>query len=592
MPLTLSSPYTRSEWPVAVRVDFGDLGAPGIVDPRTIYVATPTGSILPLNLTDSPNIYWLVFPANLTSEGATYYIYFDTRYRLQARPPPYPVGLARPVSGAVEEAHTNPDLEALGYGSGWGGNWYALLVAPRGYIEPPPSGGSPAGPGEVSLGFTTGYYNLNLTSVYVDPHMAVFAPGSSGQPGASGIASTPVIAALWGDVEANDTRIQYTYSTHGGRLFRVWWAHSEVRLPEGWLEGWEYRLPITVTWTGTDTLADVVVAVNLTGASSVFQHAKQDGSDLRFALPNGTLLQAYPVEWDPQAGVGLFYVKIPTLSPGETTLYLYYGNPQAGAYWSTPQGLGLKRGYNPGASNLETVNNWYPSKSDLYQSYWADAGRDAFDGFGYPTLSYNGRSYSLPMGPGSRIPLETWVDLGDFRVHVRVFFADDVEHNGIGDDLVWAIELIPDQNYQGQAVNVWLHGNLGSDSSTSGPYTFTATLADGSTVTFYMTNDDGKTGTGGDPRIWYIGVAGLPGEQQLFYMGRSGDNSWMGFHGATGPYTLILAPADLNPQRLAEWLASEISWIPPYILSGGYTYTISGESQGLPPALAPWHRSL
>ena len=594
MPLTFTSPHMRSEWPVAVRLDFGELGAPGIVDPRTIYVTTASGSLLPLNLTEvAPNIYWLVFPANLTSTGSTYYVYFDTQYKLQCRPPPYPVGLARPVSGSPEEAHTNLDYETLLYGSGWGGNRYILLAMPHGYLEPPPSGGTLAGPGLVSLGFQVDYYGQVLSQVNLTGNMALLAPGAAGSPGAGGIASTPVIAALWGDVGANETRVEYTYSQHGGRLFRVSWSHVEYQMPPGWLEGWEYRLPITVEWTGAETLNSLVVLVNVSGVSSLYQNSKPDGSDLRFALPDGTLLQAYPLAWDPDREIGLFYVKIPSLPPGNSTIYLYYGNPSASPYWSAPQDLGLRRGYNPQARNLETVNDWYPRKSDLYQNYWGDAGRDAFDGFGYPTLRYQGSNYNLPMGPGSRLPLEQWVNLGDFQVLVRVFFADDVEHNGISDDLVWAIEVIPDQHYSGQRVDLWLHGNLGSDGGTRS--TSHSISVDGYSITYYVSNDESNIdyGTRWDPQIRYAGIAGLADDQGLLQYQRSGDNVYFfGFRNARLPLTLYLAVGDTGRERWEQWLQSSLGWVPPYIPSGGRLEVRLGRPGGWPASVAVAHASI
>ena len=92
-----------------------------------------------------------------------------------------------------------------------------------------------------------------------------------------------------------------------------------------WLLGWQYRRQIVIFNNNTLNLTDFQVMINLTGYS--LTGAKQDCSDIRFAFPNGTLLDYFIEECEVSK---IFWVKIPFLSAGSTTtIYVYYGNEEA-----------------------------------------------------------------------------------------------------------------------------------------------------------------------------------------------------------------------------------------------------------------------
>ena len=97
----------------------------------------------------------------------------------------------------------------------------------------------------------------------------------------------------------------------------------------GWLDpAWGYRAPVSVSNTGGTALANYQVHVAL-DSSFHFGHAKSDGSDLRVTAGNGTTLIPYYLEtWTAGTSASL-WVQVPSVPSGGTTLYVYYGNPNA-----------------------------------------------------------------------------------------------------------------------------------------------------------------------------------------------------------------------------------------------------------------------
>jgi hypothetical protein len=98
-------------------------------------------------------------------------------------------------------------------------------------------------------------------------------------------------------------------------------------LPCDGLTAVTYRQPVTVGgpagWLVTDFQVRVQVA---------YQNGMQpDFADIRFTAADGTTLLSHWLESHISATYGVFWVKIPSIpaSPGTTTIYVYYGNPQA-----------------------------------------------------------------------------------------------------------------------------------------------------------------------------------------------------------------------------------------------------------------------
>ena len=99
----------------------------------------------------------------------------------------------------------------------------------------------------------------------------------------------------------------------------------------GWLTGWSYRRPVTITNTQANDLTDYQVLVTVDTASLIAAgKMKDDGGDIRFTDTDGTTLLPYWVEGPINAADTKIWVKVPSIpANGTKTIYLYYGNPNA-----------------------------------------------------------------------------------------------------------------------------------------------------------------------------------------------------------------------------------------------------------------------
>ena len=91
--------------------------------------------------------------------------------------------------------------------------------------------------------------------------------------------------------------------------------------------GWTYRQAVVVTNGGSSGLLGYQVQVVLDNSFN-FAGASTNGSDVFVTAGDGTTPIPFWIEsWDAAAGQGDLWVKVPLLSPGQTTLFIYYGNP-------------------------------------------------------------------------------------------------------------------------------------------------------------------------------------------------------------------------------------------------------------------------
>ncbi|MBK8150618.1 MAG: DUF2341 domain-containing protein [Acidobacteria bacterium] len=96
----------------------------------------------------------------------------------------------------------------------------------------------------------------------------------------------------------------------------------------GWFDpAWASRRPITVSNTGS-ALTDYQVLITLDGAFD-FSRANIDGSDVRAVSDSGAALPFWIESWNAAGNLARIWVKIPSIPNGNTTIYLYYGNPAA-----------------------------------------------------------------------------------------------------------------------------------------------------------------------------------------------------------------------------------------------------------------------
>lgn len=94
------------------------------------------------------------------------------------------------------------------------------------------------------------------------------------------------------------------------------------------LTGFTYRKPITITRaTGTETLIDFPVGIVIPQDSEIAQHALASGADLVVTTDDAvTRLDSELAGYTSATGATELWVRVPSLSSGTTTLFLYYGS--------------------------------------------------------------------------------------------------------------------------------------------------------------------------------------------------------------------------------------------------------------------------
>ena len=92
-----------------------------------------------------------------------------------------------------------------------------------------------------------------------------------------------------------------------------------------WLDpAWKFRTPVTISNSSGVDLTDFQVQVNLD--SSIVSKALSDGNDLRVTDTDGVTKIPFWIEaWTPPTAS--IWVKVPSISAGGDTIFLYYGNP-------------------------------------------------------------------------------------------------------------------------------------------------------------------------------------------------------------------------------------------------------------------------
>lgn len=100
----------------------------------------------------------------------------------------------------------------------------------------------------------------------------------------------------------------------------------------GWYDaGWAYRRAITISLPGDQGLTDFPVGLTLPDGFD-FAKAQPDGADLRVTLDDGITTVPYWIEtWSAEPPQGRIWMRLPRILPGDTTVWLYYGNRDAGA---------------------------------------------------------------------------------------------------------------------------------------------------------------------------------------------------------------------------------------------------------------------
>ncbi len=99
-----------------------------------------------------------------------------------------------------------------------------------------------------------------------------------------------------------------------------------------WQSEWQYRLPVVIDNTSGSLLNDYQVFLEISSSTEGFwEHAREDGGDIRFMEDGGSTELAYWLQyWDKTASSASIWLKTDGIPAGaSTTVFLYYGNPAA-----------------------------------------------------------------------------------------------------------------------------------------------------------------------------------------------------------------------------------------------------------------------
>jgi Domain of unknown function (DUF2341)/Kelch motif/Secretion system C-terminal sorting domain len=94
-------------------------------------------------------------------------------------------------------------------------------------------------------------------------------------------------------------------------------------------DSWEYRRLISISNPGTTVLTNYQVKIALINSTFNFNHAKNDGSDIRLTASDGTTLIPFWIEEWIYGTQATIWVNVPSIPTSGTTVYLYYGNNAA-----------------------------------------------------------------------------------------------------------------------------------------------------------------------------------------------------------------------------------------------------------------------
>ncbi|GEM_PF-1089883 len=97
-----------------------------------------------------------------------------------------------------------------------------------------------------------------------------------------------------------------------------------------WMDpAWLYRNPVTINNSSGTTLTGFQVNINL-GSETNFSAAKAGGADLRVTASDGVTQLPFWIEsWNASSSQASIWVKVPSVPTTGTSLFIYYGNPNA-----------------------------------------------------------------------------------------------------------------------------------------------------------------------------------------------------------------------------------------------------------------------
>ena len=126
-----------------------------------------------------------------------------------------------------------------------------------------------------------------------------------------------------------------------------------------WNRSWGLRRSVTIANHGT-TLSDVPVLIPLSSSNFSYANAQSNGMDVCFADSSQTQL-AFERDVYNTAGNSAFWIRIPTLPSGSTTVYMYYNSqstcPSTGSVWDSNFRAVYHLSSDPSASVPDSANS-------------------------------------------------------------------------------------------------------------------------------------------------------------------------------------------------------------------------------------------
>ncbi len=105
---------------------------------------------------------------------------------------------------------------------------------------------------------------------------------------------------------------------------------TESKASAWWNNSWSYRRAITVDNTdSSSTLTNFPILVTLNTSNIDYSKTKAGGADLRFVNSDDTTALSYQIETWNSGGTSTVWVKIPSFTATQYTIYMYYGNAAA-----------------------------------------------------------------------------------------------------------------------------------------------------------------------------------------------------------------------------------------------------------------------
>ncbi len=184
--------------------------------------------------------------------------------------------------------------------------------------------------------------------------------------------------------------------------------------------------------------------------------------------------------------------------------------------------------------------NYYVARHDIFNTYWNDGNRDAFDGYAYTRLYVGKISQGyLPLSNNT-------TTTNGFKYKTTLDWPDNN---------VFRFRIEPVSETRND-ITVIISGDLGSDSSTQAFYkTFDFC---GYSIKYLVTNDGSLDSTSGDPQIHHYVIPSNPLDLSKVSYSVSSDNPYIIAGNISLPVTIYIIPSYLSHKNVTEWVISDL----------------------------------